>query len=59
MNTLKSTCLVVFAVFITIAFSAPTSKPRSTKSMTTHASQATKDLSVTRTFDAPMAENLK
>ena len=54
MKTLKSTCLVVFAVFITIAFSAPTSKPRSTKSMTTRASQATKDLSVTRTFDAPV-----
>lgn len=52
MNTLKSTCVVVFAIFLAIAFagSTPTSKARSKNSMT----QATKDLSVTRTFDAPV-----
>ena len=52
MNTLKNTCIVVFAIFLAIAFSASTStsKTWSRKSMT----QATKDLSVTRTFDAPV-----
>ena len=52
MKTLKSTCVVVFAIFLAIAFSASTStsKTRSKETMT----QATKDLSVTRTFDAPV-----
>ena len=49
MNTLKSTCVVVFAIFLAIAFSASnsTSKTRSRNSMT-------KDFRVTRTFDAPV-----
>ena len=52
MTPLKNTCVVVFAIFLAIAFSSSTStsKARSKNYMT----QATKDLSATRTFDAPV-----
>ena len=55
MNTLKGTGVVVFAGLIAIAFSGQTSKSQigSFKYMTQDSS-STKNLSVTRTFDAPV-----
>lgn len=50
MNTLRSACVVVLAIFITIS----TSKTGSTESMTQAGPPATKDLSVTRTLEAPV-----
>ena len=50
MSTLKSACVVVIAVLITIS----TSRTGSTNSMTQANAATTKDLSVTRTFDAPV-----
>ena len=49
MSTLKSACVLVIALLITISTSRTGSKP-----MTQANAATTKDLSVTRTFDAPV-----
>jgi uncharacterized protein YndB with AHSA1/START domain len=55
MKTLKGTCVVVLAALITVSLSGQISKSQigSSKYMTQDNS-TTKDLSVTRTFDAPV-----
>ena len=56
MNTLKNPGVIVFAVVVAIAFSKTSNSQTESHSLMTQANSTTRNMTLTRTFDAPVAE---